>query len=157
MQRTLVTLTCTLALACGGALAQQQQQPQQPGNAPEGSITDKAKQAAQTVAEKTKQAAATVKDKAQETAQKAKTAADEKTGDAGEPGQSSAMQQKQRQADEAYKSAKAKCDTVQQKAQKNLCEKQATAAHAKAEVEIAQANVAAEGGQVASGSRKSQK
>jgi hypothetical protein len=145
MQRTLVVLGCALCLAGGSALAQQQQQSD---NASGASITDKAKHAAQILEEKAKHAAAVVKEKAQETAHKAKEVADDKTAQSGqgEQGGTSATQQMQKKADADYKSAKDKCEPMQQKAQKTLCEKQAAAAHANAEVDIAKASVAAEGG-----------
>jgi hypothetical protein len=152
MQRTFVAIGCALALAAGSTLAQQQQQSPSAGsaanNSPGPSITEKAKEAAHAIGEKTKEAAEKVKEKAHETAQKAKSSSDDKTAQSSQPGQPGASRadQMQKQADDQYKSARAKCEPIQQKAQKTLCEKQATAAHANAEVDIAKANVAAEGG-----------
>ena len=52
----------------------------------------------------------------------------------------------QKQADANFKSAKAKCDSVQPQAQQVVCEKRAAVAHANTELRIAKANAAAEGG-----------
>jgi hypothetical protein len=175
MKRNLVAIGCALAFAAGGALAQQQQTQSSGGTSPAGSnssgtsLTDKAKQAAQTVGEKTKQAAEKVKDKTQETAQKAKSNSDQTAqsggqdtkamGASGSSGSSGSandpLAQRQKQADADLKSAKAQCEPIQQKAQKTLCEKKATAAHANAEVQIEQARVAQSGNTSAMGAGKS--
>jgi hypothetical protein len=127
MHRTFLTLSCVLALASGSALAQQQST----GAGSTGSsITEKAKEAAHALEEKTKEVVATVKEKAESTTHSG----------------SAATEQMQKQADANYKSAKARCEPMLQKAEKILCEKQAAAAHANAEVDIAKANLAAEGG-----------
>jgi hypothetical protein len=167
MQRTLVALGCALTLAGGSAIAQQQQQ-QNSGasssgsnNSSGGSLTDKAKQAAQTIGEKTKEAAEKAKDKVTQGGQSGQS------GQSGQPGkQAQAMgasgsggssansandpKQMQKQADADFKSAKAQCEPIQQKSQKTLCEKQAIAAHANAEVDIEKAKVAAQGGNTSS-------
>ncbi|HEX2547984.1 MAG TPA: hypothetical protein VHL79_24075 [Ramlibacter sp.] len=160
MQRTLVGLACALALAAGSAMAQQQ-----PGGGiglpptdnPSGaSITERARQAAQALGEKTRKAAATAMEKAQEAAQKAKSVAEDRSAPSGAGtrtmgaaaaggSMSPALREKQKRADADYKSAKDKCEAIQQPAQKNLCEKQAAAAHANAEVAIAKAQVQADG------------
>jgi hypothetical protein len=168
MQRTLIAVGCALAVTAGSSFAQQQPQPT-PGstgsasnNPSGGSITDRARQAAQTIGDKTREAAEKAKDKAQETAQKAKADSDQKSAQSGQSspsgqdtqamgasgsqkGGANDPQQMQKQADADYKSAKAQCEPMQQKSQKNLCEKQATAAHANAEVEIEKARAATEG------------
>jgi hypothetical protein len=115
-----MALGCALALSGASALAQQQDS----GT----SLTDKAKQAAQSLEEKAREAAGKTKDKTQGT-----------TAESG-------PDQMQKQADADLKSAKAQCEPIQQKSRKTLCEKQATAAHANAEVEIQKARIAAEGG-----------
>ncbi|MBA2674691.1 hypothetical protein [Ramlibacter sp.] len=132
MKRTLVAFGCAFALL-GGTQAQQQ-----PGG---GSLADKAKQAAQTLGEKTREAAEKVKN----ATQNAKATADQKTTESGGDGGGPETQRMQRQADANYKSASARCRPIEQRAQKTLCEKQATAAHANAEVAIAKANLRARG------------
>ena len=134
MQRTLVTLGCVLALAGGSALAQQHSQHN--SNSSEssgGSFTEKAKEAAHAIGEKAKEATEKMKDK---------TASATKGGSSDSP-QARQMQEK---ADANYKSAKAKCDSIEGRAEKNLCEKQAAAAHAADEVTIARAELKAQGG-----------
>lgn len=161
MRRTLVSLGCALAFA-GSALAQQPSTSPSPSdNASGGSLTERARQAAQDLGEKGKQAAETARDKAQETAGKAKAGMQQATqsGQSGQPAQGTQSmgasgsaaggkdpQQMQKQADADYKSAKAQCEPIAQQAQKTLCEKQATAAHAAAEVEVEKAKMAAQGG-----------
>jgi len=148
MQRTLLALSCALILAGGSAFAQQQSSglgSAATNDTAGASITDKAKQAAQTIGEKAKEAAGKVKDMVQETAQKSKAAADQKTAQAGD-GPSSKSQQMQKRADAEFKSAKAKCAAIQRQVQKTVCEKQAAVTHANAELRIAKANAAAQGG-----------
>jgi len=163
MQRTLVALSCALALAGGTAFAQQQQQ-QSSGssasgsNSSGGSLTDKAKQAAQTIGEKTKETAEKAKDKVAQSTQGGQSGQSGQSGkqtqSMGASGSSGSSandpKQMQKQADADYKSAKAQCEPMQQKAQKTLCEKQATAAHANAEVDIEKAKVAAQGSNTSS-------
>jgi hypothetical protein len=161
MHRTFVALGCALALAGGSALAQQQNSGASSSgsnNSSGGSFTDKAKQAAQTIGEKTKEAAEKAKDKVAQSSQ---------GGQSGQSGQSSKQSQSmgasgssgssandpkqmQKQADADFKSAKAQCEPIQQKSQKTLCEKQATAAHANAEVDIEKAKATAQGGNTSS-------
>lgn len=129
MPRTLVALCCALALAGGSALAQQ---PSSDG----ASLTDKAKSAARALGEKTKEAA-----------EKVKSAVDQQAARTG--GAARDPRQMQQEADAEYKSAKARCQGMQQKLQKTLCEKEAAAAHAEAEVEVAKANLATQGGNTA--------
>ena len=142
MHRAFVTLCCSLSLAGGSALAQQQ--PQQQGSG--ASLTDKAKQVAQDIGEKTREAAEAVKEKVQATGDKAKTDPSSEGGQASAKG----SERMQKQADAEFKSAKAKCDAIRQDAQKTLCEKQAAAAHANAEVRIAKANVEGQSGSTSS-------
>ncbi len=150
MQRTLVVLGCALTFIAGSALAQQQNAGGSSGGANDSggaSLTDKARQAAQTIGEKTKEAAGKVRDMAQEAAQKAKAGGDQNTGQRGQSPQSERMQ---KQADADFKSAKAKCDSVQAQAQRTVCEKRAAVTHANAELRIAKADAAAEGGKTSS-------
>jgi hypothetical protein len=180
MQRTLIALGCALALTAGSTLAQQQPTPGKTDSATNnpsgGSMADRAKQAGQTITEKTKETASKAKDKVQETAQKAKADSDQKaaqgsstqsmgaSGSSGSSGSSSSAssqggaqdpQQMQKKVDADYKSAKAQCDTIQQKSQKTLCEKKATAAKANAEVQVEEAKAAAEGSKSSSMGRAS--
>jgi hypothetical protein len=170
MQRTLVALGCALTLAGGSAIAQQQQQQNfgasssGSNNSSGGSLTDKAKQAAQTIGEKTKEAAEKAKDKVTQSTQGGQSGKSGQSGQSGKQAQamgasgsggSSANsandpKQMQKQADADFKSAKAQCEPIQQKSQKTLCEKQAIAAHANAEVDIEKAKVAAQGGNTSS-------
>ena len=134
MKRTLLALSCTLIFAAGTASAA--------GNEP--TMTDKAKQAAQTIGEKAKEAAEKVKDMAQETAQRAKTAGDDKPDRTADSARSSESQRLQKQADADLKAARQKCDSIQRAADKNVCEKTAAVAYANAELRIAKAEAAAE-------------
>ena len=119
MQRTLVTLGIGLTFAIGSALAQQP------------TMTEKAKDAAHTIGEKTKEAVEKVKDMAQ---------------DAAPAGAANAkIERMQKQADADFKSAKAKCDPIEPRLKKTVCEKQAAVDHATAELRIAKANAAAQG------------
>ena len=140
MKRTLVTLSCVLSLAAGSAVAQQQQQSS--GE----SLGDKAKRAAQAVGEKTKETTGKVLDKVEQTAKPAPGAQSGQggTNSMGASGSSGSApndpQQMQKQADADLKSAKAQCETKQGQ-QKTICEKEAVAAHAQAEVAIEKAKV----------------
>jgi uncharacterized protein YkwD len=139
MQHTLLALGCAFSLLAGSAFAQQQG-----GN--DASMADKARQAAQTLGEKSKEAAGKMKDLAQEAAQKARAGADQNTADTRPGDRSSESQQMQKRADADHKAARAKCERVQPDAQRNVCEKQAAVAHANAELRIARAEAAAQGG-----------
>jgi len=145
MQRTLVALGCTLALAAGSAMAQQSGS----GENASGSLGDRARQAAQTLGEKAKEAAEKAKTKVEETTDKSKAGTDQSAqssqGTTAMGSSGTDPQQMQRQADADYKSAKAQCEPIQQPSQKTICEKEATAAHANAEVRIEKAKVAAQG------------
>ena len=127
MERTLLVLGCGLVLAVGSAFAQQK-------NSEGPTMTEKAKEAVQTIGEKAKAGMDKVKDMAQETAQKAKTV--------DEP--SSKSERMQKQADADFKSAKAKCDSIEPRVRKTVCEKQAAVVHANAELRIAKAEAEAE-------------
>jgi hypothetical protein len=142
MQHTLIAIGCALSLLAGSALAQQ------PGGS-EPSMADKARQAAQVLGEKSKEAAGKVKDMAQETAQKARAATDNDKADAGAGTRSREGQQMQKRADADHKAARAKCERIEPQAQRNVCEKQAAVAHANAELRIAKAEAAAQGGKTA--------
>jgi hypothetical protein len=168
MQRTLIALGCALALTAGSTFAQQQPTPGQTDSATNnpsgGSMADRARQAGQTITEKTKETASKARDKAQETAQKVKDDTDQKaaqgsstqsmgaSGSSGSSGSSSSSasagaqdpKQMQKKVEADYKSAKAQCDTIQQKSQKTLCEKKAAAARANGEVQVEEAKAAAE-------------
>ena len=149
MKRTLVTLACALALAGGSATAQQQNS--KPAADPSGpTLTEKAKDAAEIIGEKTKAAVEKVKDMAEESARKSKADGDQRSAGAGtsDAGRSR-IEQMQAKADADYKLAKSKCDPIEPRAQKTVCEKQAAAAHANAELRIAQAEAAAQKGKTA--------
>lgn len=165
MQRTLLALSCALALASGNVLAQQST-PETPspatGNPTGGTVTERARAAAEKIGDKTREAAGKAKDKAQDTAQKAKADTDQKAaasgsssgskdtqamGASGNAGSSKA-EQLQKKADADHKTAKARCDSLQA-SQKTLCEKQADAAHANAEVQVEKARLSAQGGSTA--------
>ena len=140
MQRTLIALACGLALAAGGAFAQQTK----PANDPPGpTLSEKAKEAAETIGEKTKAAVEKMKDLAHESAQKSKAGDESAKAD---DVRSSKIEQMQERADADLKAAKAKCDGVEPRAQKTVCEKQAAVAHANAELRIAKAHAAAQAG-----------
>jgi hypothetical protein len=140
MQRNLIALGLGFTLAMGSALAQQQ------NSGP--TMTEKAKEAAQTIGEKAKEAVDKVKDMAQESAQKSKKESDEKSARAdGDPALSAKIDKMQKQADADFKAAKAKCDSLEPRAQKTVCEKQAAVVHANAELRIAKAEAAAQAGQ----------
>lgn len=142
MQRTLVALGCCLTLAIGSAFAQQQN-PKSTKDSAGPTMTEKAKDAAQTIGEKAKEAVDKVKDMAQDAADKSKAGADERKAESGDSGPSSKTRQMQAQADADFKAAKAKCDPIDSRVQKTVCEKQAAVAHANAELRIAKANAAA--------------
>jgi hypothetical protein len=142
MQRTPIALICALAFAAGGAFAQQAAHKDTSTD----TMAEKARHAAQTIGEKAKEAAGKVKEMAHEAAEKSKAATDNKTADAGDGEVSDKVRQMQKQADADLKTAKAKCDAIEPRAQKTVCEKQAEAAHANAEVRIAKANAAAHAG-----------
>lgn len=161
MKITLAALGCTLVLTGAAAFAQQQQ-PQNSGTSGSASstgptFTDKVKQAAQTVGEKTKETAQKIKEKAQQTAQKANTSDDagQNTKSTGASGSSTAATKMQREADADFKMAKAKCDSLDDKLQKSVCQKQAVAAHANAEVKIEKAKAANQGSTSTMGAGKS--
>src|SRR6476661_5407022 len=89
MQRTLIALAATLALAGGSAFAQQRQE--QPGVTPSakdsqssgGSFTERVKETARKIGEKTREVAGKAKDKTKDktkdTAQKSKDDSDQKS------------------------------------------------------------------------------
>jgi hypothetical protein len=150
MKSTLLTLACALALAGGSAFAQQQNS--KPAADPSGpTLTEKAKDAAETIGEKTKAAVEKVKDMAEESARKSKADNDQRAASRSGPSDAgrSKIEQMQAKADADYKLAKAKCDPIEPRAQKTVCEKQAAAAHANAELRIAQAEAAAQKGKTA--------
>jgi hypothetical protein len=134
MQSTHLALVCALALGAGGAFAAEE------------SMTDKAKDAAQTIGEKARDAMDKVKDLAQENARKSKSAADRTIEASRDEERSAKGEQMQKQADADFKAAKARCISVEPKAQRHVCEKQAVAAHANAELRIAKAEAAAQQG-----------
>ena len=133
MHRTLLSVGCAMALASGGVMAQQPHGTAGHDSGSDGSLADKAREAARAVTEKSREMAEKVQDKAREAKPSGRA-------------ESSRARELQRHADAAYKSARDKCDAVQQPAEKNLCEKQAAAAHAKAEVDVARAEVDAQRG-----------
>ncbi|MET0542742.1 MAG: hypothetical protein ABWZ88_13405 [Variovorax sp.] len=147
MKPTLAALGCILALTGATTLAQQQH-PQNPGTSASSSssgptLTDKVKQAAQTLGEKTKETAQKIKEKAQQVTQEAKTSDDAgENTKKGAAGSSTAAAKMQTKADADFKAAKAKCGSIEEKAQKAVCQKQAAAAHANAEVKIEKAKAA---------------
>ena len=132
MKRTLIALGCGLVLAIGTASAQQGP-----------TMTEKAKEAAQNIGEKAKDAMEKVKDMAQESARKSKADDDRK---AASPAPSGRIERMQKQADADFKSAMAKCDPIEPRVQRTVCEKQAAVAHANAELRIAKADAAAQPG-----------
>jgi hypothetical protein len=139
MQRTLVAFGLGLTLAIGSAFAQQQ------SSGP--TMTEKAKDAAQAIGERAKEAMDKVKDMAQEAAEKSKADDDQKAARSGKSdAQLSKLERMQKQADADFKSAKAKCDAIEPRVQKTVCEKEAAAAHANAELRIAKADAAAQTG-----------
>jgi hypothetical protein len=148
MKRTLFALGCALALAGGSAFAQQQGSGPRPAGDTSGpTLTEKAREAAETIGEKTKAAVEKVKDMAQESARKSKAGDDQKAARSG-PGdaQRSRIERMQAKADADFRLARSKCEPIEPRAQKTVCEKQAAAAHASAELRIAQAEAAAQEG-----------
>jgi hypothetical protein len=139
MQRTFVALGLGLTLAMGSAFAQQQ------GSGP--TMTDKAKEAAQAIGEKARDAMDKVKEAAQDAADKSKADDNEKAARSGQgDAPNSKIERMQKQADAELKAAKAKCDSIEPRVQKTVCEKQAAAVHANAELRIAKAHAAAQSG-----------
>ena len=139
MKIALAALGCALALTGATAFAQQQNQGP--------TFTDKVKEAARDIGEKTKETAQKVKQKAKQTAENARKSDDagHDTKSAGDTGSTTATRQMQRKADADFKAAKAKCDAIDDRSQKAVCHKQATAAHANAEVKIEKAKAANQG------------
>jgi hypothetical protein len=148
MKIALAALGCALALTGATAFAQQQNQGP--------TFTDKVKEAARDIGEKTKETARKVKEKAQQTAEKAKKSDDagHDTKSAGDSGSTTAARQMQRKADADLKAARAKCDAMEDKSQKAVCQKQAAAAHANAEVKIEKAKAADQGNTATMGAGK---
>jgi len=147
MKFALAALGCSIAFAGATAFAQQQNQGP--------TFTDKVKEAARDIGEKTKETAQKVRKKAQQTAEKAKS--DDAGHDAkpvGDTGSTTATRQMQRKADADLKAAKAKCDSMEDRSQKAVCQKQAAAAHANAEVKIEKAKAANQGNTRAMGAGK---
>ncbi|HSH88684.1 MAG TPA: hypothetical protein VK996_01805 [Ramlibacter sp.] len=136
MKLSLAALGCALALTGATALAEQS------NTGP--TFTDKVKEAARDIGEKTKETAQKVRQKAKQTAEKARKSDDagHDTKSAGDTGSTTAARQMQRKADADLKAAKAKCDAMEDKSQKAVCQKQAAAAHANAEVKIEKAKAA---------------
>ena len=127
MHRTLVILSTALTLAATSALAQQPSSGE--------SLTDKAKQAAQAVGEKTRETAGKAMDKVEQAAQPSEGGQSGQSSQASSSARTASMQ---KQADADYKSAQAQCDTKEGQ-QKTLCEKEARAAHAQAELQVEKA------------------
>ena len=153
MKRTLVALGCVLTLVVFSASAQQQgQSPSSVNESSVPTVTERAKDAAQTIGERAKEAVGKVKDMAQDANRKSKS--DSRQG-SDVNGKTAGMQKK---ADADFKSAKAKCDSIQASAQRTVCEKQADVSHATAELRIAKANASgqASGKTSAMGAGKSQ-
>ena len=139
MQRTLVALGCGLTLVIGSAFAQQQHPAPKAAHDSGPTLSEKAKDAAHTIGEKAKEAVDKVKDMAHEAAEKSKS------DDGPSIAQSSKADRMQKQAEADFKVARAKCDAVEPRLQKTICEKQAAVMHANAELRIAKAEAAAAG------------
>jgi hypothetical protein len=153
MHHSLVALGCGLTLVVGSAFAQQQgQNPRSANDSSQPTVTERAKDAAETLGEKAKGAMGKVKAMAQDANRKS-------DGDSGQGaddnGKTAGMQKK---ADADFKSAKAKCGSIEASAQRTVCEKQAAVTHANAELRIARANASgqASGKTSAMGAGKSQ-
>ena len=144
MKYTLTALGCALALTCASSFAQQQSQGSgSSGNGnnssannstPGPTLTEKMKQAAHAVSEKTKDAVDKMKVKTN----------DAKSSDDGNraaksdraTGSKTAAAQLQDKADANFKAAKAKCGDMGDKSKQAVCQKQAVADHANAEVKV---------------------
>lgn len=149
MKISLAAFGIALALSGASVLAQQQSQKTESGTTSSSSgptFTEKVKEAAQNIGEKTREAAQKMKEKAQQTADRSKAPDDaEKDRDNKSDGKrdgGSTAAQMQKKADADLKAARAKCASMEDSSQKAICQKQAAAAHANAEVRVEKARAA---------------